>query len=208
MKQDKQLENKNSWVYRAVGASNHQPELRQEDDFYATSPSAIDDLLLVEQFSDYIWECAAGENHLANRLEEQFGKKVFKTDIVQRKSDIAILNFLSSESLLFDDEYDIITNPPYKYALEFCEQAIRLMQNKCAMLLNIRFLEGQSRYKFFQEHPMKKVWVYSQRLACAKDGDFERYKGGVTAFAWFVWEKGWHGDTTIGWIPPKGSKEL
>lgn len=199
---------KSSWVYRAIGASNHKPELRQEDDFYATSPQAIDDLLKAETFGEFIWECAAGENHLANRLEERIGKKVFKTDIIQRTSDVAILNFLSSEALEFDDEYDIITNPPYKYALEFCEQAIRLMHNKCAMLLNIRFLEGQSRYEFFQQHPMKKVWVYSQRLACAKDGDFQRYKGGVTAFAWFVWEKGWHGDTTIGWIRPKNIKEL
>ena len=40
-----------------MGASNHSLLEREENDFYATEPSAIDDLLSVETFSKNIWEC-------------------------------------------------------------------------------------------------------------------------------------------------------
>lgn len=32
------------------------------------------------------------------------------------------------------------------------------------------------------------------------NGDFDSYDGGCTAFAWFVWTKGYHGDTVIRWF--------
>ena len=44
---------------------------------------------------------------------------------------------------------------------------------------------------------------YYKRVACAKNGDFSRVKesgGSVTAYAWFVWEKGYKGTTTVDWI--------
>lgn len=192
-------DNHNYWTYRALGASNHHPELRANYDYYATDPSAIDGLFASEKFGNKIWECASGENHLADRIEE-YGKIVFRTDIISRKDNIFTLDFLSDEAIALSGDYDIITNPPYKYALEFCEQAIKLMNNKTAMLLNLRFLEGQRRYDFFANHPMKKVLVYSSRLQCAKNGDFSLAKGGVTAFAWFIWERGFNGEPRISWI--------
>lgn len=44
-------------------------------------------------------------------------------------------------------EGDIITNPPYKYALEFVERALEsvLPGRKVAMFLKLQFLEGQKR---------------------------------------------------------------
>ena len=39
--------------------------------------------------------------------------------------------------------------------------------------------------------------------AIGKNGDFETYKQGVgtaVAYAWFVWEKGYRGQPTVGWI--------
>ena len=46
--------NKNS-IFTPLGASNHSLSEREENDFYATDPSAIDDLLSVETFSKNIW---------------------------------------------------------------------------------------------------------------------------------------------------------
>ena len=57
-------------IYVTLGASNHVEEERQEDDFYATDPTAIDDLLRYETFNKNIWECACGQGHLAERLKE------------------------------------------------------------------------------------------------------------------------------------------
>ncbi len=51
--------NKNS-IYTTLGASNHTDKDREENDYYATDPVAIDKLLKVEQLSNFIWAPAVG----------------------------------------------------------------------------------------------------------------------------------------------------
>ncbi len=46
----------------------------------------------------------------------------------------------------------------------------------------------------------KTVYVSSSRLNCAKDGNFDLYTSSAIAYAWFVWEKGYQGDTIVKWI--------
>ena len=125
-----------------MGASNHSLLKREENDFYATDPTAIDDLLSVETFSKNIWECAVGEGHLAKRLEEH-GYTVECTDIVDRGyPGTEIVDFLN-EKYHFDG--DIITNPPYKYVSEFILNALDSIADghKVAMFLKLQTLEGQ-----------------------------------------------------------------
>lgn len=77
------------------------------------------------------------------------------------------------------------------------------MERKLQCFLKLTFLEGKARKKLFEKYPPKVVYVSSSRLQCAKNGDFETYKksgGTAIAFAWFVWEKGYKGDTIIKWI--------
>jgi len=63
-------------------------------------------------------------------------------------------------------------------------------------------LEGQRRRSLFAKYPPKEVWVSSSRLQCVKGGDFEAYKNrsSAAAYAWFVWEKGYSGDTVVKWF--------
>ena len=35
---------------------------------------------------------------------------------------------------------------------------------------------------------------------CAKNGDFSQYTGKAMSFAWFIWEKGYKGDTILKWF--------
>lgn len=49
--------NSNS-IYKQLGASNHTEDEREENDYYATDPKAIDELLKVEDFGDVIFEPA------------------------------------------------------------------------------------------------------------------------------------------------------
>lgn len=47
--------------------------------------------------------------------------------------------------------------------------------------------------------------VASKRLQCAKNGEFEKFKGTALAHAWFIWEKDSEGNVikqapTIDWI--------
>ena len=93
---------------------------------------------------------------------------------------------------------NIITNPPFKNALEFAEKAVELARHKVALLLKLSFLEGVARRDFFRRYPPEKVWVFSQRQALMKNG--EAYSGGMLALAWFIWSKGNIESPTIGWI--------
>ena len=187
-------------IYVTLGASNHTEKDRQSNDYYATEPLAMELLLAEEDFSSVIWECACGEGHLSKVLE-QHGFEVISTDLIYRGfGDPEPMDFLKET---FDDfEGDIITNPPYKYALEFVQQALNSVQegHKVAMFLKLQFLEGKARKTFFKENPPKTVYVSSSRLICAMNGEFEKYPSSAVAYAWFVWKKGFKGDPVIKWI--------
>ena len=45
-------------IYKQIGASNHTEKERQQEDYYATEPKAMELLLEQETFSDNVWECA------------------------------------------------------------------------------------------------------------------------------------------------------
>ena len=192
-------------IYTTIGASNHALDKRQEDDYYATAPRAIDDLLKFETFNHHIWECAVGGGHLADRLE-QYEYEVYGTDIVDRgwyaTNYYDFLNNDNNEIKFSKWHGDIITNPPYKNALEFIKKSLDVVDegNKVAMFLKLTFLEGQSRKEFFLENPPKTVYVFSKRIPCAKNGDFDKYPSSAVAYAWFVWVKGYKGDTVVKWI--------
>ena len=97
----------------------------------------------------------------------------------------------------------IITNPPYRYAEEFVTHALTNTEvgNKVCMFLRLNFLESKGRKKLFETFPPIRVWVSSSRIQCAKNADFSKYKGGsASAFAWFVWEVGYKGITTLKWF--------
>ena len=105
-----------------MGTSNHTDKERQRHDYYATEPKAMELLLAEEQFSPVIWECACGEGHLSKVLE-QHGFEVISTDLIYWGfGDLEPLDF--QKETLDDFEGDIITKQPYKYALEFVEQAL------------------------------------------------------------------------------------
>lgn len=183
-----------------MGASNHSLLEREENDFYATDPTAIDDLLSVETFSKNIWECAVGQGHLAERLKEH-GYTVECTDLVDRGyPNTEIVDFLK-EQYSFDG--DIITNPPYKYCMEFILQALDSISDghKVAMFLKLQTLEGQKRYEeLYSKYPPKTVYVYSKRKNCAKNGEFEKYPSSAVCYAWFVWVKGEYNCTELRWL--------
>lgn len=186
-------------VYSTLGASNHSLKERQEHDYYSTDPRAVELLLANEQFAPKIWEPACG-GHISKVLE-QYGYNVTSTDLVYRGyGEPKSVDFLKDNFDGFDG--DIVTNPPYKHALEFCERALEVVQpgHKVAMLLRLLFLEGKQRKEFFMRNPPKIVYVSSSRITCAVNGDFEGTGSSAVAYAWFVWEKGFKGDPIIKWI--------
>ena len=186
-------------TYSQLGASSHSAQEREGNDFYATEPSAIDDLLKQETFSHNIWECAVGQGHLAKRLTE-FGHSVKCTDLIDRGYEgTEVLDFLTSCEK-FDG--DIITNPPYKYCTEFILKSLESVKDgsKVAMFLKLTTLESQKRYDdIFKLYKPKTVYVFAKRKKCLKNGIDDGTSSAV-CYAWFVWVKGQYNCTEIKWI--------
>lgn len=69
------------------------------------------------------------------------------------------------------------------------------------MFLKIQFLETQKRYEdLFMANRPKYVFVFVKRITCAKNADFKNAPSSAVCYAWFVWQKGFSGNTTIEWI--------
>ena len=190
-------------VYTTLGASNHTEDEREQHDYYATDPIAIDILINdgESEINHNVWECACGEGHLAKRLSD-YGYNVTATDLIDRGFGTGDVNFLETNTIF---NGDIVTNPPYKYAVKFIEHALDIIPtgNKVFMFLKLQFLEGKSRKELFKKYPPKCIYVSSSRILCAKNGDFEGMKksgGSAVAYAWYEWEKGYTGDTVIKWV--------
>lgn len=174
------------------------------NDYYATEPKAVEILLEYEKFNHYIWEPACGGGHISKVLINN-GYNVKSSDIIDRGlegAEIADFLAVTRSDVKGDFPRDIITNPPYKYAKEFVEHALEISMDgvKVAMFLKLTFLEGQARRKLFKENPPKRIYVFSKRVNCAKNGDFETASSSAVAYAWFVWEKGFCGDPIVKWV--------
>lgn len=185
-------------AFATLGASNHVDHERQKDDFYATDPKAILILLRVEKFDGPILEPACGMGHMSEALKTH-GCTVISTDLVYREYGVGNFDFFK-----YHDKWTghIITNPPFKHAVEFIRHAIDIIPvgYKVAMFLKILFLETDKRKKLFEELPPKTVYISANRICCAKDGDFVNNTTKAVGYAWYVWEKGFTGTTQLKWV--------
>lgn len=184
-------------TWATLGASNHSDYERAEHDFYATSPKAIDELFKVIDKLTEVWECACGAGHLSKRMEE-LGVKVYSTDLIDHDYGTPGIDFLATDTLVAPV---IITNPPYKYALEFVEHSLELGAERVCMFLKLTFLEGVKRQRLFQKYPPHTVAVFTKRIQVARNGDPEMFKKSSAAcYAWFIWDKGYTGAPKITWV--------
>ena len=127
-------------MFVTLGASNHTDKECESNDFYATDPIAIEKLVKVMQLPRKIWECACGTGCLSDRLKE-LGHDVVSTDLVDRGYG-KVSDFLETTELP-NDCTCILTNPPYKYALDFIKHSLELLPDDglCIMFLNEIIIE-------------------------------------------------------------------
>lgn len=186
-------------MFMTIGASNHASRGRADKDYYATEPAATQWLCRLEDFKGPILEPACGEGHIS-RVLEKHGYEVVSRDLAHRGYGEGGRDFLCKDTKQWDG--DIITNPPYSFAQEFVERALEMIQpgRKVAMFLKLTFLEGKKRRDLFKNYPPRRIWVSSSRLKCAINGDFDKNEGSATAYAWFIWEKGFKGYPEIRWF--------
>lgn len=190
-------------TFAQLGASSHSDKDREINDFYSTDPHTLE--IFLDKIKEdgikldrIIWECACGQGHLSKVLEKK-NHIVLSTDLVNRGYGIDNIDFLK---VLGSWGGDILTNPPYKYAKEFVEHSLELIDKEryVVMLLKIQFLEGKSRRKLFSKYPPEFVYVNSERQLCYPNGDMTNKISSATCYCWFMWRKGYDGEPKIRWI--------
>ena len=186
-----------------LGASNHTKDKRQEDDFYATDPKALEKFLDATDrdylyFSNDVWECACGDGELSKVLEKN-GYNVRSSDKINRGYG-ETLDFLNCKSKY---NGDIITNPPFKLAEQFIDHAENIMNvgSYLILFLKIQFLEGKKRKSLFERWPPKYIYIHSSRVRTYKNNDPKhKYGSGTVCYAWYIWQKGTKKEPKIRWI--------
>lgn len=133
-------------VFKTLGASNHTKEEREVNDYYATSPIAIDLLKKKIDLPKQILEPACGAGHLSIRLEE-LGHDVKSYDIIDRGYG-ETQDFFAMTEPPFEGDFAIVTNPPFKYAKDFVLHSLELVPDSglVCMFLKTTFAEGKQRY--------------------------------------------------------------
>ena len=196
-------------VFATLGASNHSKQERETMDYYATEPKAIDLLAAKFDIPHRVWECACGGGSLSERLKER-GHEVISTDIIDRgyegfNGECDFLSRLFHPKI--EGDYAIVTNPPYKFVTEFVLTALDVLPDGCYLCLFLKTtaLESRGRWeKIYRQTPPRYVFQCIDRILCAKNAEFEDARknlgAGAQAYAWFVWQKGWKGQTTLDWI--------
>ena len=174
--------------------------IREENDFYATNPHAMEIAIPILKeigINNKIWECSCGKGHLSEVLKNN-GFEVYSSDLVDRGYG-DVKDFLEQNEK-FDG--DILTNPPFKLAEEFIEKSMDVLENgnKAIFFFKVQFLESKGRKELFRKYNPKYVIVNSERQQCSKDADFEKYHATTQCYCWFVFEKGYVGDSKLLWI--------
>ena len=181
---------------------------REALDYYATPPKEVTNILKVldlDLTGANVLEPCCGGGHMVEGIY-QYNKKanILATDIMQRTNyfmtrdavgDTIMYHYGTKYDFLADDypiehaDY-VILNPPFSVIIPFVQRSLEIADKGVLMLARLQFLEGQKRYEeILKDTPFTDMYVYVDRIACYKNGDFSTKPSSVQAYAWFYWDK-------------------
>lgn len=185
-------------------------------DYFPTPPWAtravIPHLLSLDPAlgSSLIWEPGCGEGHMAEALRET-GATVCATDVHDYGYGDGVLDALDRVAVV--DRFGpkqpdwLITNPPFKVAVEFAELGLWCALRGVALLVRTSWLEGGDRFRrLYQPNPPALILQYSERVPMT-EGRWDPDASTATSYCWVIWVCG-STETRFGWIEPGQRKAL
>ena len=172
---------------------------RQKEDYYATPTTEVFNILdtmgLIISKDETVLEPSCGGGHMLKGIELASLGKIIGTDLHDRgfrdeRFELTYgLDYLSDDYPYDEADY-VIMNPPFKLIEPFVIRSLEIAKKGVLMLGRLQFLEGEGRYNnIFADYAPTDVWVYVDRVACYKDGDFSIKPDSIQAYAWFYWDK-------------------
>ncbi len=173
-------------------SSTNRGSERQISDFYPTPLAVMENLLLHHKLKDGpLLEPCAGTGNLLKVIKYYYDIPLTSVEIrpeeestLQPYGDVFIADYLEWKP---DKQYKtIITNPPFNLAMDVIMKSFEIADEdtEIIMLLRLAFLESKSRYAFWQNHPLSKLFVLSCRPSFTGKGTDS------AAYGWFIWNKG------------------
>src|SRR5262245_33382588 len=177
---------------KSAQAGQHSHAARGQD-CYETPACATEALLRVEKLPIAVWEPACGGGAIV-RVLEAHGHQVYASDASDYGWAHARHNFLTQTA---QTNMAIVTNPPYQLAEQFVSNALSCSP-LVIMLLRLAFLESKRRSYILEGVGLSRVHVFRNRLPMMhRKGWVGPKAASAMPFAWFVWERGYTGPTTI-----------
>jgi hypothetical protein len=157
-------------------------------------------LFEVEKFTGPIYDPACG---WATILGEACaaGHTVLGSDIVDRGNRFG-LSCLKRDFLTWHGRIrgDVVSNPPFDHVREFCEHALNLEASKVAIICLVRRLNAA---RWLQDLPLRRIWLLTPRPSMPPGSWIAKGNkpgGGTQDFCWLVFERGYAGEPSIGWL--------
>lgn len=117
------------------------------------------------------------------------------TDIrVDSKADVPCVDYLETRALSYRGL--IITNPPFDCSIEFTEKALEDVEENghVVMLQRLNWLGSKKRKQFWDNAPLKHVYVHHKRASFYPD---KPNKKDSIEYAHFVFQKGYSGTPIV-----------
>ena len=182
---------------------------RRENDFYATPPAAVDELLKeLNPTWGYVCDPAAGNGALLDAALAEYmperGYLAIEIDPERTPNHMVLYaDYLALPPTNVPPAL-FLSNPPYNLAQEFVTKMLseRGEDTIVAVLLRLNFLGSQKRHDWWQEHRPDAIRILSKRPSFTDDG-----KTDMTEYAWFIWGPSyWHNHIpALGWYRGGGA---
>lgn len=169
-------------------------------DSYATPAVAVRALMRAERLPRSVADPCCGAGSILDTLKEA-EHVVHGADIIDRGWPHTIIrDFLEAPILMHD--VGIVSNPPYRLALQFVEKAIADRCGYHAWLLRTNFLESMGRMAFFERSPPSRLHIFSRRLPMMHRENWTGPRASSnTSYAWYVWDsRGGDNRPQLNWL--------
>lgn len=191
-------------------------ELCRRLEHFVTPAWAADEILKREILAGVVVDPCCGTGVLGDAARRAGYDRIRESDIHdwQQTGAFQSEDFLNNPYPVFVHPdyppFSVFMNPPFSLAVEFVKRSFRLGARKVVCFQRFAFWESNARKEFWDEYPPTKVYICGDRADCWRHdlpiNDRGRrfdpltgreLAGSPTAHAWFIFEAGHKGGTSL-----------